>query len=488
MTEAVSAQRTKVVLTTLVVIAAAVGLAGAGADELSPQKATPSASPSVAATVASQAHSRAQRLLYAGRIDSAVSAWEQGLASSPEDVESLAALGATLYANGEPARAAVFLERAVAKARDDWPLRILHATTLELSGQRERAEREFDAIAADSSNAMIRDIARALRERKSLFRGPTAIAPEVAAKLGIAAIPGQTWIGVLQDVAWGSTPSGADGGTVAASATQLELTRWAGAKELAPALAPGRALASARSPHHVGGLFTVYFGQSAMVTTFSYAQHRSLTVFRAWKDSAQEGNPAALRQVANIFAFIADTVRAAGLRKAEDKMVIATVMGSVRADEGNLSEAEQFYRYALARLPNNPQARTLLGGVYLAMANLDAGPVQNPKQSERYRTHLRQAESELEAALKQWPEYSKALLNLGLVRDLQGRRDEAIALAERAAILRPSLWEAYGNLACTYKEAGRAILAREVFEHLQETAPDQSQRFLKCVEGLPPAK
>ena len=228
MTEAVSAQRTKVVLTTLVVIAAAVGLAGAGADELSPPKATPSASPSVAATVASQAHSRAQRLLYAGRIDSAVSAWEQGLASSPEDVESLAALGATLYANGEPARAAVFLERAVAKARDDWPLRILHATTLELSGQRERAEREFDAIAADSSNAMIRDIARALRERKSLFRGPTAIAPEVAAKLGIAAIPGQTWIGVLQDVAWGSTPSGADGGTVAASATQLELTRWAG--------------------------------------------------------------------------------------------------------------------------------------------------------------------------------------------------------------------------------------------------------------------
>ena len=155
---------------------------------------------------------------------------------------------------------------------------------------------------------------------------------------------------------------------------------------------------------------------------------------------------------------------------------------------GNLSEAEQFYRYALARLPNNPQARTLLGGVYLAMANLDAGPVQNPKQSERYRTHLRQAGAELEAALKQWPEYSKALLNLGLVRDLQGRRDEAIALAERAAILRPSLWEAYGNLACTYKEAGRAILAREVFEHLQETAPDQSQRFLKCVEGLPPAK
>jgi len=147
------------------------------------------------------------------------------------------------------------------------------------------------------------------------------------------------------------------------------------------------------------------------------------------EDSAQEEDPALLHEVANVFAFIAETLRATRLRKPEDE-------NAHRHPDGDGArrrrEAERgrnsFYRLALSRLPDNPQVRTLLAGVYLAMANREAGRVRDALQLERYQTYLRQAESELEAALKQWPDYSKALLNLGMVRDLQGRRDEAFAL------------------------------------------------------------
>jgi len=39
-----------------------------------------------------------------------------------------------------------------------------------------------------------------------------------------------------------------------------------------------------------------------------------------------------------------------------------------------------------------------------------------------------------------------------------------------------------------YKETDRVVQARDAFTRLEETAPEQSNRFAKCAVGLPQAK
>lgn len=427
-------------------------------------------------------HSRAQRLLASGRTEAAIGAWRNAVAASPRDIEILATAGASLYASGRFDEAASPLGQAAALAPTDWPLRLLHARSLTLAGQDEAGRKAFDAILAEPAGESIHQIARAMRDGSTKFGDPALVHPEIAQASGVQAQPGTNWIAVVHDLHW-AKDGDADGPTVAMVAAQLSLSRFAGHPSLVPSLGPGMAIANARSPHYAGGLFSIYFGRSAMVTSIRYAARRVLLIVRAWRGGESEAGPERLRAVADTFSFMLDTLRVAG-RKPEDELLIATSRGTVQADAGRFGEAADFYRYALQRLPSNPQARTLLAGAYLAMANADSGKAAEAAQAVRYDANVRRAEAELSQALQQWPEFAPALLNLSLVRSLQGRRKEAIALAERAVASRPWLWQGHGNLSCLHREAGDAAAAAEAFSKLEEAAPDQVARYRKCIDGL----
>ena len=163
---------------------------------------------------------------------------------------------------------------------------------------------------------------------------------------------------------------------------------------------------------------------------------------------------------------------------------------------GRLAEAEAAYAALLARWPDLPQSWYNLALLQRQAGRFDAAlasyrqalgcGIRQPEQVHLnrgviYADHLRQddaAERELNAALGLNPAYVPALLNLGNLHEDRGRREEALALYQRALAADPDSAEALArqtNLAAISGPDDAAILAlKQAIARANATAADRA--------------
>ncbi|WP_447603379.1 tetratricopeptide repeat protein [Nitrospira sp. Nam80] len=135
--------------------------------------------------------------------------------------------------------------------------------------------------------------------------------------------------------------------------------------------------------------------------------------------------------------------------------VRALVEQAKRAHQaGQLQQAEQMYRAALATAPDHPDATHYLGLLYYRLGRLEEA------------LHLLVEACSLDQGN---PLY---WFNTGVVAQRAGKRDEAVRAYQQALLLNPRHLEARANLGNVLKELGRLEEAEEAYEHVLRTAPD----------------
>ena len=160
-----------------------------------------------------------------------------------------------------------------------------------------------------------------------------------------------------------------------------------------------------------------------------------------------------------------------------------TVLGSLLAKEGKLSEAMGLYAEALRYKPDNPEAHFFLGNALEQQGKLDEAVAEysqalwfKPLQ-EKTRLALgvalakqkrfEEAAGHYRAALAINPESAIAHNNLARLLHTQGRLDEAIEQYSAALKLEPRLAQAHNNLGVVLIQKGRLT---DGAAHLQEAA------------------
>jgi len=163
---------------------------------------------------------------------------------------------------------------------------------------------------------------------------------------------------------------------------------------------------------------------------------------------------------------------------------------------GRLNEAAQLYQNVLAGDGANASALHLLGvlrhqqgddtdAVELigkALALRPNMPTVHADLAEAYRTlgQLERAAGCCQLALKLWPDCPEALCNLGLALHVMGRRDEAVEQFRRALQVRPDLAPVHNNLGIVLRELGQLDDALECFRRAVALNPSFASALTKA--------
>jgi Flp pilus assembly protein TadD len=141
---------------------------------------------------------------------------------------------------------------------------------------------------------------------------------------------------------------------------------------------------------------------------------------------------------------------------------IQTLVGAARKNvqQGNYKAAEKQYQQILAKDPNNLDALSNLGVVYVRSGN------------------LRSAESTLKKAVAIAPDNDFLLTTLGVVQYRQSKFDEAIAELRKAIAINPNSATAHNYLGIAASQKGRQQEAeKEIFQALANNPDDADAHF-----------
>jgi tetratricopeptide (TPR) repeat protein len=387
----------------------------------------------------STAHATAQRLLYSGQIARAISVWQDALSNESESWE-MAALGATLYADGQFARAAQWLQRASVVRRDDWTLRLFAATAQYEAGQLAAADEEFQAIVKGSPNRGTVQIASDKLARR-YFQDRNRIDEAMLAK-GTTPDVGPLWIGRLVTLPLLQLPDSAalhDDGTMAVVGATLIMDSRIGGTLGSESV-------------HSGDSVRMYGPVRLEVTT--YARHQALITARVWKRDVQKGDLRGLRSPVQWFEFLLWAARSANSLTVLQDKVRGDRATPVAAQTGQWADVEQIYSEAVRLAPDDPQVHTGLGRLRGGQGNWPA------------------AEQELTKALARWPDYPPALFGLAFAHGERGQTREKTAGLARVVEVYPVMWETYVELAAAYGKLSQTAEASTALQYAKEVAPD----------------
>jgi tetratricopeptide (TPR) repeat protein len=406
--------------------------------------ATPDAGKMWHAIPGGRPHGMAQRLLYSGQIPRAISTWQEALKDDPDNWDMLAALGATLYADGQFVRAAHYLQRAAALRVDDWTLRLFLATADYAAGALAEADREFQAIIAGSPNRGTVQIASDKLTRR-YYRDQEAAERSILAKGGNPEVS-PLWIGLLMTLP--RPPRSNDTDDLHDDGTQVLVhTVIISVAALRAAFPSASVLQSRWFGVTTGGDDVRAYGQVRM-EVMPYASHRTLVTARLWKSDLGKSGLSRLRFELLSFEYLLDAFRASSPLQQKFQGVDA-----IRA--GRWAEAEQLLKEALRLAPDDPQGHLSLGIVYASTAQWHA------------------AAKEYQRALELRPDYPDALFGLATVHsEMKLASDGVIAEFARAVELKPTTLEAYLNLAGIYGRLGMTMEASTELKYAKEVAPD----------------
>ena len=157
---------------------------------------------------------------------------------------------------------------------------------------------------------------------------------------------------------------------------------------------------------------------------------------------------------------------------------------------GRLKEAGALYQQILAERPDHAPSLHLLGVVALQIGqtqlavNLIGAAAENDPTVPAYRNDLGEAlrltgdaagaAGCFEALIALKPDHAGAHVNLGIVRQQQGRLAEALALYERAVTLRPDTPEAWTNLGALLLQLQRLDEAEKALATAFRLAPNDT--------------
>ena len=126
-------------------------------------------------------------------------------------------------------------------------------------------------------------------------------------------------------------------------------------------------------------------------------------------------------------------------------------------DQGNLDEAVDCYRRALALAPDCAKTYNNLGAALQQQGKLD------------------EAVASCRRALELEPDYAEAHGNLGIALQDQGKLDEAVAAHRRALELKPDEAKAHNNLGNALKDQGRLDEAMTCYRLAMELKPELAE-------------
>jgi protein O-GlcNAc transferase len=168
--------------------------------------------------------------------------------------------------------------------------------------------------------------------------------------------------------------------------------------------------------------------------------------------------------------------------------------GLRRHQAGDRRGAEQAYREALGRDPNNANALHLLGllakdaGDHKAACQLIGKAVALEPGAALLHNNLGSALESLErldeairsygAALELQPDYPEAELNLGNALLRQGKVEQALGHYERALASRPGMAEARNNLGVALRTLGRTREAAECYREAVSLRPEYCEAWV----------
>jgi tetratricopeptide (TPR) repeat protein len=143
-----------------------------------------------------------------------------------------------------------------------------------------------------------------------------------------------------------------------------------------------------------------------------------------------------------------ETARSVSASGQHDDALLA-LEGDIYAHMGNSAKAEEIFRDAIARNPDNDQ-------YYLSLTLV-----------ELRRSDIPAAEATLRKGQARIPSSGKILWGLGLVSVLQGNNEKAAQQFERAVELLPEWAGSYSTLGLFYYETGQIEKAREVLDRFK---------------------
>lgn len=365
-------------------------------------------------------------------------AWESALSDEPDSIEMLTAVAATLYADGKYAQALPYLRRALELDKGDSTLRLFAATVMHLAHEDALAEKEFQAVIQGSPASGNAQIARD-KSSGAYFRDESSGERSALNALGGRHEPGRLWTAQLFRIPWAPRKSNLSdsGGSVPIISACLLL----GGK-----LVTG------------GDVVAVY--RNVQLKAIAYADRRYIVVVRAWKGTPEEASLDALRVQLQLFEYLLDSARLG-----RDAMSATVVSQKLRAIDAvrtrNYGSAEALTRSRLAAAPDDPQVLVEYGTLRLI-----AG--QGEEAADRCRS-----------ALRIWPDYADAHFCVGAALLSQKHIDEGIQQTREAIAAKPTLAEAYLNLAEGYEQQSRHAEAAAAVSAALEAAP-----FLEIPESL----
>ena len=179
------------------------------------------------------------------------------------------------------------------------------------------------------------------------------------------------------------------------------------------------------------------------------------------------------------------------LRKAPDYWVPYLNLGLVKAQQGNIEQATDFYYKALQLNPNSVHIHNNLGVALLEQGKIDEA-INHYMAALRLESDFAETYNNLGVALFKLgkfdraiayyrealrfdPEFNKAHNNMGNALVEQGRFDEAIFHYSRALELKAHYPEAHNNLGVALAQQGKLNEAIEHFEKALELKPDYGQ-------------
>ena len=179
------------------------------------------------------------------------------------------------------------------------------------------------------------------------------------------------------------------------------------------------------------------------------------------------------------------------LRKAPDYWVPYLNLGLVKAQQGNLEQASDFYYKALQLNPSSVHIHNNLGVALLEQGKINEA-VNHYMAALRLESDFAETYNNLGVAMFKWgkfdraiayyrealrfdPEFNKAHNNMGNALVEQGRFDEAIFHYSRALELKAHYPEAHNNLGVALAQQGKLHEAIDHFEIALELKPDYGQ-------------
>ena len=161
--------------------------------------------------------------------------------------------------------------------------------------------------------------------------------------------------------------------------------------------------------------------------------------------------------------------------------------------DGNLTEAANFYHMILEKQPGNVDANFLLGTLNIQQRNLDLATKFLKKTISLKLDHaeahynlgnvlkdqgkLNEAVFSYQKALEIKPNLAEAYNNMGNVFKVQWKLDEAVSSYQKALDIRPNLAEVYNNMGGAFVDQGNPVEAIPCFQKALEIKPSIAEVY-----------